>query len=72
MRTRLLAVTLDLLPSALVACSGDPAPLLEMRSGLGAIELAGGVRRCLRIFLLGHYIVVAGLGFTEPVVVLFR
>ena len=44
MRTRLLAIAFDLLPSTFVACSRDSAPLLQMRSGLGAIELAGGVR----------------------------
>ena len=47
MRTRLFAVAFNLLPSTFVASSGDPAPLLEMRSRLGAIELGGGVGRCL-------------------------
>jgi len=44
MRTRLLAIAFDLLPSTFVACSGNPTPFLKMRGGLGAIELAGGVR----------------------------
>lgn len=72
MRTRLLAIAFDLLPSTFVACSGNPTPFLKMRGGLGAIELAGGVGRCLLILLFGHYIVVAGLDLAEPVVVLFR
>lgn len=72
MRTRLLAVALDLLPSTFVACSGNSAPLLEVRSRLSAIDLAGGVGRCLRIFKLGYYFIVAGLDLAEPVVVLFR
>ena len=69
MRTRLFAVAFDLLPSTFVACSGDPAPLLEMRGRLGAIEFAGGVGRCLRVFQLGDYIIVARLDLAEPVVV---
>ena len=72
MRTRLFAVAFDLLPSTFVACSGDPAPLLEMRGRLGAIEFAGGVGRCLRVFQLGDYIIVARLDLAEPVVVLLR
>ena len=71
MRTRLFAVAFDLLPSTFVTSSGDPAPLLKMRSRFGAIELAGGVGRCLRIFQLGHYLIVARLDLAEPVVVCF-
>jgi hypothetical protein len=44
MRARLFAVAFDFLPSTFVACSGNPAPFLEMRWWLGAIELSGGVR----------------------------
>jgi hypothetical protein len=72
MRTRLFAVAFDLLPSTFVASSGNSAPLLEMRSGLGAIELAGGVGRCLRVLQLGHYIVVARLDLAESFFVFFR
>ena len=72
MRTRLFAVAFDLLPPTFVASPGNPAPLLEMRSRFGTIELAGGVGRCLRLFQLGHYIIVARLDLAEPVVVLLR
>lgn len=71
MRTRLFAVAFDLLPPTFVASPGNPAPLLEMRSRLSAIELAGGVGRCLRLFQFGHYIVVARLDLAEAVVVCF-
>jgi hypothetical protein len=50
MRARLLAVAFNFFPSALIACSSHPAPLLEMRRCLAAIWLAGGARRRLCVF----------------------